>query len=84
MGITAFYGASMEDEDAVKLLQAAYDMGYRCHGINKKEPEVARDGMRNLTDLSIWVNWSYGGVFQRWLAGVKISETTGGVRLFDF
>ena len=53
MGITAFYGASMEDEDAVKLLQAAYDMGYRCHGINKKEPEVARDGMRNLTDLSI-------------------------------
>ena len=29
MGITAFYGASMEDEDAVKLLKAAYDMGYR-------------------------------------------------------
>lgn len=29
MGITAFYGSSMEDEDAVKLLQAAYDMGYR-------------------------------------------------------
>ena len=29
MGITAFYGASMEDDDAVKLLKAAYDMGYR-------------------------------------------------------
>eukprot|EP00438_Fugacium_kawagutii_P033413 Skav204340 [mRNA] locus=scaffold55:219838:223659:+ [translate_table: standard] len=29
MGITAFYGASMEDADAVKLLKAAYDMGYR-------------------------------------------------------
>ena len=29
MGITAFYGASMEDEDAFKLLKAAYDMGYR-------------------------------------------------------
>jgi len=29
MGITAFYGTSMEDEDCVKLLKAAYDMGYR-------------------------------------------------------
>jgi len=29
MGITAFYGASMEDDKAVELLKAAYDMGYR-------------------------------------------------------
>ena len=36
MGITAFYGSSMEDEDAVKLLQAAYDMGYRYHGTKKQ------------------------------------------------
>jgi len=29
MGITAFYGASMEDDKAIELLKAAYDMGYR-------------------------------------------------------
>jgi len=29
MGITAFYGDSMEDDKAVELLKAAYDMGYR-------------------------------------------------------
>lgn len=29
MGITAFYGAPMEDEDALKLLKGAYDKGYR-------------------------------------------------------
>ena len=38
MGITAFYGASMEDEDAVKLLRAAYDMGYR-RGRTKSDPK---------------------------------------------
>ncbi|CAJ1387111.1 unnamed protein product [Effrenium voratum] len=29
MGITAYYGASMEDEPAIELLKAVYDMGYR-------------------------------------------------------
>jgi len=29
MGITAFYGEPMEDDKAVELLKAAYDMGYR-------------------------------------------------------
>jgi len=29
MGITAFYGQPMEDDKAVELLKAAYDMGYR-------------------------------------------------------
>jgi aryl-alcohol dehydrogenase-like predicted oxidoreductase len=29
MGITAFYGDSMADDDAIKLLQAAYDSGTR-------------------------------------------------------
>ena len=51
MGITAFYGSSMEDEDAVKLLQAAYDMGYRYHGITKKQSEVAG----NLRDPAVFL-----------------------------
>lgn len=29
MGITAFYGAAMEDDQVFELLKAAYDMGYR-------------------------------------------------------
>mmetsp|Transcript_60960 Transcript_60960/g.137490 ORF Transcript_60960/g.137490 Transcript_60960/m.137490 type:complete len:331 (-) Transcript_60960:78-1070(-) len=29
MGITAFYGAAMEDDKAVELLKSVYDMGYR-------------------------------------------------------
>ena len=36
MGITAFYGASMEDEDAFKLLKEAYDMGYRLLSCEKE------------------------------------------------
>lgn len=55
MGITAFYGSSMEDEDAVKLLQAAYDMGYRYHGITKKQAKL--QGWRGLPFFCVFATW---------------------------